>query len=196
MAAPRSGAGREAVAAVTLTRMARLSPGRAILFGALTVGILDGLYAVTAAGLRGIGPERVFQAIAAGLLGRDAFRGGFETASLGLALHFFIALMVVVVYYAASTRLAFLHRQPLLYGPVYGVLVYAVMNLVVIPLSAAGGGRRSLAQVLGGLTIHVLGVGLPAAWFAAAPRRAMRPAPPSPPPAPADADSRSRARVR
>jgi hypothetical protein len=176
--------------------MAKLTAARAILYGTLTVAFLDGLYAVIVFGIRGVRADRVFQGIAAGLLGRDAFRGGLTTAGLGLALHVFIALVVVVVYYAVSARMRILRSRPLVYGPIYGVLVYAVMNLIVIPLSAGGGGRYSLWPVLGGLMIHVLGVGLPAAYFAAAHRRAPQPAAPSLPTAPPGAGSRSQARVR
>jgi hypothetical protein len=176
--------------------MAKLSAARAIIYGTLTVSFLDGLYAVITLRMRGVGADRVFQGVAAGLLGRDAFRGGLTTAGLGLALHVFIALVVVVVYYTASARIAVLRSRPLVCGPVYGVLVYAVMNLIVIPLSAGGGGKYSFWQVLGGLMIHVVGVGLPAAWFAAAPRRAPLPTSPSLPTALADAGSRTRAPVR
>ena len=176
--------------------MAKLTAARAILYGTLTVAFLDGLYAVIVFRMRGVGADRVFQGVAAGLLGRDAFRGGLATAGLGLALHIFIALVVVVVYYTASARIGVLRSRPLVCGPVYGVLVYAVMNLIVIPLSAGGGGRYSLGQVLGGLTIHAVGVGLPAAYFAAAPRRALQPAVPSPPTALAGEGSRIQARVR
>ena len=176
--------------------MAKLTAARAILYGTLTVAFLDGLYAVIVFRMRGVGADRVFQGVAAGLLGRDAFRGGLTAAGLGLALHVFIALVVVGAYYAASARIGLLRSRPLVCGPVYGVLVYAVMNLIVIPLSAAGGGKFSLAQVLGGLMIHVVGVGLPAAWFAAAPRRARQPTAPSLPTALAGAGSRSQAPVR
>ena len=176
--------------------MAKLSVARAIIYGTLTVAFLDGLYAVIALRMRGVGADRVFQGVAAGLLGRDAFRGGLTTAGLGLALHVFIALVVVVVYYTASARIGVLRSRPLVCGPVYGVLVYAVMNLIVIPHSAGGGGRYSFWQVLGGLMIHVVGVGLPAAWFAAAPRRARQPTAPSLPTALAGAGSRSQAPVR
>jgi hypothetical protein len=176
--------------------MAKLTAARAILYGTLTVAFLDGLYAVITLRLRGVGADRVFQGVAAGLLGRDAFRGGLTTVGLGLALHVFIALVVVVVYYTASSRMRMLRNRPLVYGPVYGVLVYAVMNLIVIPLSAGGGGRYSFWTVLGGLMIHVLGVGLPAAWFAAARRPALQPAAPFPPTVLADAGTRSQARVR
>jgi hypothetical protein len=54
-------------------------------------------------------------------------------------------------------------------GLVYGLLVYAFMNLLVLPLSAAGGGGFPSPPVLAnGLLIHALGVGLPSALFARA----------------------------
>lgn len=59
-----------------------------------------------------------------------------------------------------------LRRRWPLWGPVYGVFVYATMNAVVIPLSAAAGGVPPLPVLINGLVIHVVGVGLPAAWFA------------------------------
>jgi hypothetical protein len=150
-----------------------LSPARAVLFGALTVGVLDGLDAVLFFGARGVPATRIFQAIASGLLGPASFRGGTATALLGVALHFVIALGIVAVYHAASRRWTALARHPLAFGPLYGLAAYAVMNGIVLPLSAvAGGGPRPLPVLVNGLLIHMIGVGLPAALFA---RAALRP---------------------
>ncbi len=153
-----------------------MSPPRAIALGALTVGVLDGLDAIVFFGLRGVSPLRIFQAIAAGLLGRAAFGGGLPTAVLGTMLHFSIALAIVAVYYLVSCRIAALTRRPLMWGPLYGVVVYLTMNLVVVPLSAAAAVPPSLPVVLNGLLIHVLGVGVPSALAA---RAASPPAPPA-----------------
>ncbi|MGH7645421.1 MAG: hypothetical protein ACREMR_07525 [Gemmatimonadales bacterium] len=140
-----------------------MSPSRAVALGALTVGVLDGLDAVVFFGLRGVAPLRIFQAIAAGVLGRAAFRGGLASAALGVMLHFCIALAIVAVYFLVSRRLPGLARRPFLWGPLYGIVVYLVMNLVVVPLSAAVNPPASLAVVLNGLLIHMLGVGVPSA---------------------------------
>jgi hypothetical protein len=48
------------------------------------------------------------------------------------------------------------------------VVVYAVMNLAVVPLSAAEVGKPSPPVIANGLLIHMLGVGLPSALFARA----------------------------
>jgi len=52
------------------------------------------------------------------------------------ALHFFIMYCIAAIYYAVSLRLGLLTRRPVGSGLFYGVVVYAVMNFIVLPLSA------------------------------------------------------------
>jgi hypothetical protein len=156
--------------------MARpLSAVRAVAYGTLVVGTLDALDAVIVFGFRGATPQRIFQGIASGLLGRASFGGGVPTALLGVAIHYFIAFGIVVTYYVASRWIALLVRRPLVCGAVYGVLAYFFMNLVVIPLSAIGAARFTTFGLVNGILIHVFGIGIPAALFAA---RSVRPIPP------------------
>ena len=145
--------------------MARLSGRQAVLYGTLVVGTLDALDAIVFFGLRsGAQPVRIFQGIASGLLGPAARQGGVKTAALGVALHYFIAFGIVLTCFLASRRVALLTRHPVIGGVLYGLVVYAVMNLVVIPLSKIGGPSMPPAAVLAnGLLIHMFGVGLPAA---------------------------------
>ena len=158
-----------------------LSGLRAVLYGGLTVGILDIGDAIVFWFLRAdVPPMRILQSVAAGLLGRQEARaGGWPTALLGLLLHFFIATTVVLVYNLASRRLAVLTRRPIVCGLAYGLLVYLAMYYVVVPLSAAGRGipdMPPLPVLANNVLIHMLGVGLPAALFAAwAARAAGRP---------------------
>jgi hypothetical protein len=147
-----------------------LTPVSALLLGGLTVGVLDGLYAVVVWALRGVSPLRVFQGVAAGLLGRPSFEGGVPTFLLGLGLHFFIATVVVTVYLLASRRLAFLTRHPVVCGLAYGVAVHLVMGFVVIPLSAITRGPFQPLMFWSGLAAHAVFVGLPAAFVARAAR--------------------------
>jgi hypothetical protein len=147
---------------------------RALVFGSLAVGVLDGLDAIVFFGLRGVPAIRVLQSIASGLLGRSSFQGGVATAALGTLIHFFIATVVVTTYYLVSRRWMDLARRPhlYLYGPLYGLVVYVVMNFVVIPLSAIGSaGARPWPVLINGLLIHALGVGLPSALAAHAASR-------------------------
>ena len=59
---------------------------RAILYGGVVVGTLDLLDALIFFGLRGTAPIRIFQSIAAGVLGRASYQGGLRSAALGIAL--------------------------------------------------------------------------------------------------------------
>jgi hypothetical protein len=150
----------------------RLSAPRAIVLGGLVVGTLDALDAIVFFGLRGAKPIAIFQSIASGLLGRAAFQGGLGTALLGVCLHFLIATVIVLTYYIASTRLRILTRQAIVFGILYGVAVYFVMNRLVIPLSAFNrAGPVPVPVLVNGLLIHAFGVGLPSALFARAASR-------------------------
>jgi len=101
-------------------------------------------------------------AIAAGLLGREAFHGGVGTYVLGVALHFFIACSAAAIYYGASRKLVFMNEHPLVCGLFFGGAVQEVMNLVVLPLSALHAkGPFKLDELILGLVVHMVVVGLP-----------------------------------
>jgi hypothetical protein len=134
----------------------------AIFWGGLACGVLDMTQACVAWGIQnGVSPPRIFQSVAAGLLGREAFQGGAKTAALGLALHFFISFCAATVYYAASRKIKFLTEHAIVAGLLYGEAVFWFMRYVVIPLSATSAGPFSMATLLTGPIGHMFFVGLP-----------------------------------
>ena len=135
---------------------------RAILMTGLIVGAMDITSAIIITISRGATVTRLMQFIASGLLGPKAFQGGPAIVALGLALHFVIAFAVVIVFYIASQRIAALRRWPIPSGIIYGMIVFAVMNLIVLPLSAAKP-RHSLTGDLIQIGIHMFVIGLPTA---------------------------------
>ncbi|MEO7191522.1 MAG: hypothetical protein ABI051_10750 [Vicinamibacterales bacterium] len=139
------------------------------LLGGLVVGTLDALDAMIFFGLRGAKPGRIFQGIAAGLIGPAARDGGMPTVVLGIGLHYFIATMIVLVCVLLSRGVPVLRRHLIPAGMVYGLAAFLVMYLVVIPHSATGGGGLPRgAGLANALLIHMLGVGVPAAFAARA----------------------------
>src|SRR5262245_29800297 len=144
-----------------------LTPAQAVLLGTLTVGTLDMLDAlIFFYAYRQIPPIRIPQSIASGLLGPAAFERGVPAAILGVLLHYFIALVIVSIYFLASRRLPELVRHPLRYGAVYGVAAYVVMTFLVVPLSAAPmKPPTQMVVIANGLLIHILGIGIPSALF-------------------------------
>ncbi len=146
---------------------ARMLPiSRAILYATLVVGALDAADGVVFRGLQGQNPIQVLQYIASSLLGTRSFSDGLASAGLGLALHFAIALVVATIYILASRRVAVLRTQWALLGLLYGAAVWAVMNLVVLPLTAVAHGPIAIAALANGVISHALFVGLPSAFFA------------------------------
>ncbi|MGI8957349.1 MAG: hypothetical protein ACR2II_10615 [Chthoniobacterales bacterium] len=142
--------------------MRRLSALSAILIGGAIAGALDITYAVGFSALHGVAPMRILQSVASGLLGAPAFEGGASTAALGLALHFCVALLWAAIFYLTSKALPFLTRYPVVGGLLYGILIYAVMNLVVLPLSAFP--RKvsfPLLVLVTGILVHMFCIGLP-----------------------------------
>jgi hypothetical protein len=138
-----------------------------ILLGTLVVGTLDLLDAVVFFGLRnGVAPLRIFQSIAAGVFGRSSMQMGWHSGGLGILLHYFIAFLIVSIFYVVSRGVPALRRQTLIVGIIYGVVAYFVMNYAVIPLSATTRGPFVLPVFVNGILIHAFGVGLPSAWFA------------------------------
>ena len=142
------------------------SATKAIFWGGLIAGTLDLIGACVASWLRaGVRPVRVMQSISSGLMGSAAYTGGAKTAALGVVLHFFIATTWTAVFYFASRELRFLIQQPILWGLVYGVVIYAFMNFVVLPMSAFPPARTlpTLSGRMIGLLIIMFCVGLPIA---------------------------------
>ena len=108
----------------------------------------------------------IFQSVAAGLLGPVAFEGGVPTAALGLALHFFITTLMAAAYFYVASRWSALRRRSLVFGGVYGVFLYGLMNFVVIPLSAASPGASDALWIGMSVLAHIVFVGVPIALLA------------------------------
>jgi hypothetical protein len=152
----------------TASQPARLpSPYLYVLAGGLVAGTLDISYARIFWAIKaGVTPLRIFQSVAAGLLGKTSFDGGAATAALGLTLHYFIASTMALAYYLVAKRWALLTRRPGLFGATYGLLLYLMMNYVVVPLSAAGSGSKDPLWVALSIAVHALFIGIPCALFA------------------------------
>jgi len=128
----------------------------AIVVGGLVAGTLDLTQAVILFG------KNIPLAIAGGLLGPQAFRGGAGTYILGVLLHFFIACSAAAIYFAVSRKLRFLTEHPLVCGLFFGAAVQLVMSLVVLPLSALHAmGPYTYRDLVSGFLVHMVIVGLP-----------------------------------
>ncbi|HEX7118159.1 MAG TPA: hypothetical protein VF212_05190 [Longimicrobiales bacterium] len=118
------------------------APSTTVVLAGTLAGTLDGLFALSLqfAYTGAIAPVRLFQGIAYGALGDEAFAGGAATALLGLALHFGFAYAWAGVYFAAHRWLPPMRSitrtraGAAAAGAGFGTLVWLVMNAVVKPI--------------------------------------------------------------
>jgi len=74
-----------------------------------------------------------------------------------------VALSAAAVYYLASQKLGILVHRALLFGLIYGALVYLFMHMVVLPLSAVPPGHTPLIYKACEFAWHGVAVGMPIA---------------------------------
>lgn len=138
-----------------------------VLVTGLIAGILDAGAALGFFLARGNRrPGMLFQYIASAVYGPAAFQRGRRMAILGLFLHFCVALCWVGLYFAVWPRVAGWGGGVLVDAVVYGVFVWCMMNLVVVPLSKAVPRPLTPAFVLVNMLILIVTIGLPCAYAA------------------------------
>ncbi|KGQ19542.1 putative membrane protein [Lysobacter dokdonensis DS-58] len=137
-----------------------------VALGALAVGTFDLVFACAWWAVAAkVAPVRIFQSIAAGLYGDASFDGGVRTATIGVIAHYFIAACMVLAYALAASRLPTLIRFPWRWGAAYGLVLYAAMNFVVVPLSAAGPAPVRPAWMIASVMVHAI-IGIACAFIA------------------------------
>jgi hypothetical protein len=138
---------------------------RAILLGGFSAGLADFLFASIKRTMDGGEWTNVWKGVAGCLIGQAARDGGFEMVGLGAALHFFICLAAAAMLYFIVRRVAFVPRQWLVLGVLYGLAFLVVMNWVVCPLSLIGHPIYKWENMHVTAFWHIVLVGLPTAWF-------------------------------
>jgi uncharacterized membrane protein YagU involved in acid resistance len=143
------------------------STTRSILLAGFVAGLLDITAAIISYYLnRHQPPTRMFQFIASGVLGKSAFTGGMGTAVLGVLFHFMLAYIFTIIFYFIYPRLHLRSKNKIVTGLAYGVVVWCIMNLVILPLSSAPALPFQTKGVIIGMLIIMFCVGLPIALFA------------------------------
>jgi uncharacterized membrane protein YagU involved in acid resistance len=109
---------------------------QAIVKTGLIAGSLDLLAALVYYSiLTGDSPLNILKYIASGIFGPVAFSGGTMMMLAGLALHFFIAFAFTLFFFWLFPRFEILARNRILTGIVYGIFVWMIMNIFIVPLS-------------------------------------------------------------
>jgi hypothetical protein len=134
---------------------------KSILTIAFIAGTLDGAAAVIILAKLKFGAT--FKYIASALFGKSAFSGGTEMIFAGIVFHYLIALSFTIFYAFLVTKLKFLSTNKVLSGILYGLFVWTVMNVIVVPLTQIPHVDFNPQRALINAVILIFCIGLPIA---------------------------------
>jgi hypothetical protein len=133
----------------------------------LLAGTLDGLAAALLYSVPGgKDPLNVYRFIASGVFGNDAFAGGVPMALYGILFHYIIAIGWTTLFFSIYPRVPLLSKNKVAAGIFYGVFVWLMMNLVVLPLSQVPmSDSREVSAIITGMIVLIFCIGLPISWM-------------------------------
>jgi hypothetical protein len=134
----------------------------------LIVGTLDILsafiYYFMKTGEKGV--FNVLKFVASGVFGKAAFSGGNKMIIAGLVLHYIIAFAFTIFFLWLFPKIKAFSKNRILTGIVYGIFIWIVMNLVVVPLSNIGIGPFTIVNALINVIILTVCIGIPLSFMA------------------------------
>jgi hypothetical protein len=142
----------------------RRSIVKPILIATAVCGTLDILFAIILTLLRGKDPAAMLRFVASGPFPQAA-ESGAAGSVLGLLVHFALMAIMVALFVIAARRVPALTDNPLLWGLVYGLIAYALMNLIVVPLRFPAAWPPKALSVGTQLFAHIVLVGWPTAFI-------------------------------
>ena len=144
---------------------------RSLFKAILSAGLLAGTLDITAAIIHyviktGKNPVTILNYIASGVFGKAAFGDNNWMPVIGLIFHYSIATIFTAFFFLIYPKFKFLSWNIVLSGLFYGIFVWVVMNLIVVPLSAISRFPSSVLQSVISCLILMVAIGLPAAIMA------------------------------
>lgn len=136
---------------------------KTIFLAGIIAGFLDGIAAVVIPGKMNF--SGVFKFVASGVFGKDAFTGSGEMIFYGIIIHFTIAIAFSFIYYFSFFKLKFFQRNKFIGGLIYGIFVWGIMNLIILPFTNIPQRPFNWAGAIQGLLILMVCIGLPISLF-------------------------------
>lgn len=130
------------------------------------VGLLAGTLDITFACInafisRSTRPIIVLKYIAGGFFGKEAFTGGAEMTIVGLLFHYLIAYSFTAFFFWIYPSVKFLSKNVVLTAIVYGIFIYVVMDLIILPFTRVPKIVFHLDKALLAAIILIVAIGLP-----------------------------------
>ena len=113
----------------------------------------------------GNNPLRVLKFVAGGIFGEKAFKGDSSMYFFGLLFHYLIAFCFTIFFFMVISGIVFLKNNLLLRGILYGLFVWTIMNLLVVPLSSLPGRPFDPMNAIINMLILILCIGIPLSYL-------------------------------
>lgn len=143
-----------------------------LLMTILWVGFLVGLFDITAAFIQTkiMFPDRnpfgVLRYIAGAVFGKEKANADDSMLFFGALFHYIIAYCFTIAFFLLYPHLHFLSLNRLLTGILYGVFIWAVMNLLVVPQTKIGARPFVLKNAAIAAGILIVAIGIPLSFLA------------------------------
>lgn len=139
----------------------------------LWVGFLIGFLDISSAFIQTkiMFPERnpfelVLRYIARAVFEKERANSEGSMLFFGALFHFIIAYSFTIVFFLIYPHIRFLSKSRLLTGVLYGIIIWAVMNLIVVPQTRIGHRPLVLKNAVIAAGILILAIGIPLSYFA------------------------------
>ncbi len=139
----------------------KMSPGKLILTAGLLAGIMDGSAAMIQTAIAGRTMAGLWRYVASGVFGNDAFTGSSAMIVYGILFHLFIAMSWTVIFYFLYPYLKEWFKNPVVLAIIYGLVVWAIMNLVVLKLANTPKGPFNPKGAAIAASVLIFCIGLP-----------------------------------
>jgi hypothetical protein len=147
--------------------MTRSDAAKTIALAALGAGSLDFLYATANAVMKGRSAIKLWQFVASGFFGQSAYAMGLAGAAWGVFFHYLIMTIFSVAVFFLCRQFSPIAKHRVVSGLLFGLLMWVVMNLVVVPLSKADAGpiKIQIATIANlGFVMHLI-LGMVLIWI-------------------------------
>jgi uncharacterized membrane protein YagU involved in acid resistance len=126
----------------------------------LLTGTLDGLSAIIYKWK--VPAASIFKFIASGVYGHAAaFAGGTKMILMGVLFHYLIAFLFTIFFFLLHPMFYSWFRNKLITAIFYGIVIWAIMNIAVVPLSNIPPRPFNLVSSLINCGILMITLGLP-----------------------------------
>lgn len=114
----------------------------------------------------GRGPVPILKFIASGVFGIEAMTGGTLMIIWGVVFHFIIAFLFTAFLFLVYPKAAIPVKNKFIIGIINGLFIWAIMNVVILPLSKIPNIPFDLTQAVIAALILICMIGMPVALIA------------------------------